>query len=656
MKKFVVGFAVMALALGVAVSASAQTTSVADLQAMIATLQAQIAALSGGSSTSGASSVTFTRDLTLGSSGADVTALQNWLIGKGFTIPAGASGYFGAQTQSALARYQASAGITPASGYFGPLTRASVSATGGSTTTGGTTVTPKPMSGEEGQLKNIDNANAEVESVVDEGQDDVPVFGVEVEAKDSDMSIERIDVDFTLTDSANGSDNLDDYIKEVSLVVDGKTVETQDVDEADINDAGEGDFSTSADENDVYSFRFTGLDIVVDEGDTAEIYVAVSAVSNVDTADEGDDWSVLIPDDGIRAVDGAGISDTYVTGSELSEENFSVDAADAGDLSLSLDSSDNDDRVVTINENGEDDVEILRFTLESDTSDNNVDEIEIDLATTTSTTTGFATVMSRLKLEVDGKVVATESVSNGAAGGATVLFENLDLDIQDGDEVEFIVTADFKDDADTREGFTFEATVDASQIVVEDAEGDDVTVTGDVTGGEIELRTNGISVEFVSADETRNVGQFAGDADSVDFVVVFDVTANDENVYIDGDIVGGVPAPTTATDGLTWATTTDSTTGTSTTPSTSYPATLSASGSTSNDVTTSGQKSFKIDKNQTRRFTFRVSIPAGGDNVNAGVKITGIKWDLDSGDAHANLYDFNLDDLKTDTLTGLYIR
>lgn len=654
MKKFVVGFAVMALALGVAVSASAQTTSVADLQTMIATLQAQIAALSGGSSTSGASSVTFTRDLTLGSSGADVTALQNWLIGKGFTVPAGATGYFGAQTQSALARYQASAGITPASGYFGPLTRASVSATGGNPPKD--PVTPKPMSGDEGQLKNIDNANAEVESVVDEGQDDVPVFGVEVEAKDSDMSIERIDVDFTLTDSANGSDNLDDYIKEVSLMVDGKTVATQDVDEADINDPGEGDFSTSADENDVYSFRFTGLDIVVDEGDTAEIYVAVSAVSNVDTADEGDDWSVLIPDDGIRAVDGAGISDTYVTGSELSEENFSVDAADAGDLSLSLDSADNDDRVVTINENGEDDVEILRFTLESDTSDNNVDEIEIDLATTTSTTTGFATVMSRLKLEVDGKVVATESVSNGAAGGATVLFENLDLDIQDGDEVEFIVTADFKDDADTREGFTFEATVDASQIVVEDAEGDDVTVTGDVTGGEIELRTNGISVEFVSADETRNVGQFAGDADSVDFVVVFDVTANDENVYIDGDIVGGVPAPTTATDGLTWATTTDSTTGTSTTPSTSYPATLSASGSTSNDVTTSGQKSFKIDKNQTRRFTFRVSIPAGGDNVNAGVKITGIKWDLDSGDAHANLYDFNLDDLKTDTLTGLYIR
>ncbi len=653
MKKFVVGFAVMALALGVAVSASAQTTSVADLQAMIATLQAQIAALSGGSSTSGAS-VTFTRDLTLGSSGADVTALQNWLIGKGFTVPAGATGYFGAQTQSALARYQASAGITPASGYFGPLTRASVSATGGNPPKG--PVTPKPMSGEEGQLKNIDNASAEVETSLDESEEEVPVFGVEVEAEDSDMAIERIDVDFTLTDAANGSDDLEDYITDVSIVVDGKTVATQDVDEADVDDGSSSDDLTD-DDNDVFSFRFTGLDIVVDEGDTAEIYVAVSAVNNVDTADEGDEWAVIIPDDGIRAVDGAGISDTYVSGSELSEENFSVETAEAGDLSASADSSDNEDRVVTIDETGEDDVEILRFTLESDASDNVVDEIEIDLATTTATTTGFATVMSRLNLVVDGDVIATESVSNGATGGATVLFENLDLDIEDGDEVEFVVTADFKDDADTREGFTFQATLDVSQIEAEDAEGDDVTVGGsDRVGGELELRTSGISVEFVSADETVSRGELANDADSVLFEIVFDITATgDEDIWVDRDFATAGAVPAVGTDGFFWATTTDSTTGT-TTSQLGTP-TLSASGSTSDDDTSGSDQDFKIESGATRRFTFRVSIPAGGDNVNAGVRITGIKWGVTDGDDNMDyLYDFNLDELRTDTVPGLYIR
>lgn len=78
----------------------------------------------GGTSSSGTTAVIGARDLTLGSEGDDVVALQTALIAKGFTIPAGATGYFGAQTQTALRQYQVANGISPASGYFGPLTRA----------------------------------------------------------------------------------------------------------------------------------------------------------------------------------------------------------------------------------------------------------------------------------------------------------------------------------------------------------------------------------------------------------------------------------------------------------------------------------------------------------------------------------------------------
>ncbi len=63
------------------------------------------------------------RDLTLEDTGADVTALQNLLISEGYSIPAGATGYFGSQTLSALAAYQSANGISPSAGYFGPLTR-----------------------------------------------------------------------------------------------------------------------------------------------------------------------------------------------------------------------------------------------------------------------------------------------------------------------------------------------------------------------------------------------------------------------------------------------------------------------------------------------------------------------------------------------------
>ncbi len=66
---------------------------------------------------------TFTRDLTLGSTGEDVSTLQQLLISKGYSIPQGATGYFGTQTQQAVAQYQRDNGIEPAEGWFGPVTR-----------------------------------------------------------------------------------------------------------------------------------------------------------------------------------------------------------------------------------------------------------------------------------------------------------------------------------------------------------------------------------------------------------------------------------------------------------------------------------------------------------------------------------------------------
>ncbi|MEN9390300.1 MAG: hypothetical protein RLZZ283_400 [Candidatus Parcubacteria bacterium] len=84
-------------------------------------------------------SCSFTRDLTLGATGADVTALQQALIAAGYSIPAGATGYFGAQSQAAVAAWQKAAGITPAAGYFGPKSRAAFPC---NSTTGPSTPTP----------------------------------------------------------------------------------------------------------------------------------------------------------------------------------------------------------------------------------------------------------------------------------------------------------------------------------------------------------------------------------------------------------------------------------------------------------------------------------------------------------------------------------
>lgn len=637
---------VVAIAALLSVGSTAQAATVAELQAMIAQLTAQISALSGGS-TAASTGYKFNTNLTVGSTGADVVALQDWLAAKGFlSIPAGTSkGYFGQLTKTAVAAYQASAGIS-ATGFVGPATRGALNAAAPVVTTPGTVTptTPGTLSGGEGQITEIDNTSSDVESTLDESEEDVKVFGVEFDAEDSDIAVERVDVDFTLSDAnTTESDNLEDYITEVSLFLGDKKLATLDVDEADKNDAGSSDFSTDANGNDVYSFRFTGLNAVVKEGATAELYVAVSAVNNIDSSDTSADWAVLIPDDGIRAVDAAGISETYVSSSDLSEETFSVETVDAGDLDLSIDTGDNEDRVVQLNADNETNgIEILKFTLESDTSDNNVDEIEIDLATTTSTTTSFSSVIKRLKLYADGKEVGSESVSNGSTGGATALFDNLDLEIEDGDEVEFVVKADFHDDAATREGYEFEATVDASQIDAEDAEGDTVTVTGDVTGGDIELRTTGVSAAFVSASASKSFeADASGEQDIGTFKVTFKVTAFEDDIYLDRTVTrDDATAGGSAGDGFMWATTSDSTVGT-----TSLSASVSAKDSSGSDTSTK----YKISKGQTREFTLSVDLDASDIDGYTAIQLTAINWTTNSGDTTPdNFYTANLDDFKTE--------
>lgn len=129
----VVGVASFGVTAHAAALTAAQVSSIISLlqsfgadAATIANVQASLtgSAPSVPSTPSTPSSCSFTRDLTLGATGADVTSLQQTLISKGYAIAAGATGYFGAQTQAAVMAWQKAAGITPAAGYFGPKSRA----------------------------------------------------------------------------------------------------------------------------------------------------------------------------------------------------------------------------------------------------------------------------------------------------------------------------------------------------------------------------------------------------------------------------------------------------------------------------------------------------------------------------------------------------
>jgi Putative peptidoglycan binding domain len=163
------GVAVALALMGAAAVAPAQASALTQtqIQAIVsllssfgadqATINNVTAALNGqtttttttttGSTSSSASCPALTRDLSEGSTGSDVMALQQYLNSMASTqIAASGPGspgmetqYFGSLTQAAVINLQTSWGITPAAGYVGPITRAAIASHCGNTTTTTTT-------------------------------------------------------------------------------------------------------------------------------------------------------------------------------------------------------------------------------------------------------------------------------------------------------------------------------------------------------------------------------------------------------------------------------------------------------------------------------------------------------------------------------------
>ena len=510
----VAGVGLVATSFAFAPSAKAQT--IEELQALIAQLTAQLAALSGGGSSAG---YTFSVDLTLGSTGADVTALQNFLISNGYSIPAGATGYFGSQTQAALASYQAANGIAPAAGYFGPITRQKVNMSGG--TSGGSTGSGDGFSGtDEGYLDEFDQLSAYSTEEVGEGEEDVAVLGVEMEAVDADQKIERVTVEIdTPTDASE--DDLEDFITDVSVWLDGDELGRMDVDEA--------SYDRSSDE---YVFRFINLGGVIEEGDLAELVVAVSGVNNLDTNANGDGWTVNIPANGIRAVSPNGVDDTY--DSTNYDETFTVETfASAADLELEINLADeNPDEGVVVIDNEGDEIVLLEGELMADGGDILIYDLPFNFATSGATLLAIA---DKAVLEIDGEEFTENIASNG---DDTVTFDDLEIEISEDDTVSFRLwlesaTSSVSDAQD----ITVSANLTETSIDAEDETGEAVA-SGDISGtadGETQHLFSVVPmIEVVSVDiDPVDNGNAAAEAAAATIVVK--VTAKGGTIYLNGD-------------------------------------------------------------------------------------------------------------------------
>ena len=198
----VVGFA-MAVSAFVPAMASADTAS--DLQAQInsllatiSSLQAQLAATTGGSVSTGAG-YTFNTNLTVGSKGADVMNLQKVLnmsadtkvAVSGAGSPGMETSTFGPATKAAVIKFQLKYGISPAAGYVGAITRAKLNSMGGSSTGGSTGGTTTPTGGSLSVSAGSQPAN----SLAPKNASRVPFTTVVLTAGSSDVTVNSITVE-----------------------------------------------------------------------------------------------------------------------------------------------------------------------------------------------------------------------------------------------------------------------------------------------------------------------------------------------------------------------------------------------------------------------------------------------------------------------------
>lgn len=627
--------------------ARAQTN--AELQAQITALLAQIAQLQaqlqgGGSVAPGVCPYVWQRDLGQGSSGVDVMRLQQFLNNVSgvqvATAGAGSPGmetqYYGPRTAAAVSQFQLKyrseiltpIGLVNPTGYFGAMSRAKANDLCVTTT-----VPPvddddddvidddDELRGGAGSISDADWVSGLNNEEVGEDEEDVEVAGLEIEPSGSDIALRAVRVVFDHQENVSGSsDDFDDYAEEVSLWLDGEEIARADADEFNEDDDGVYARTFSIDESDA----------IIREDDVEDLVVAVSAVGNLDSSDEGEDWTVEFDSVRFRDAQGAIITDT-ATGDIGDTRQFSFEefAAAAG-LEVHISNGDdaiNDARIINVDDNDEtEEVEVFSFEVEIEgNSDVTIEDLVI--AATTTGAADLGEMASQAQLLVDGDEVGTENIGSTD----TITFDNIDVELEAGETYEFILALDFLalddalDEGDTVSFFIRETQRDAWDV--EDETGNDVAdndITGTASTEEFVIYESAFDFNLVSTSATVSGGDAGtGTDDTGTFRIVYDLTAVDDDVSIaKGCLEDQANVPDQGTEF------TIENEGSNTTNCT---VTSTA------DTNPSDSGAWIIDEGDTERFTLTVAATATADHFTR-VYLTSINWDDDTTDTTPDLF------------------
>ena len=436
----------------------------------------------------------FTRNLYIGSRGNDVMMLQKVLNLDADTRVAasgvGSAGmetqYFGELTRQAVAKFQAKHGISPAAGYFYPLTRAEMNKM---VVGSGSDDDDDNDSDVEGDTLEVSEGDDIDNATVFAGQIHVPTTSVELEAGDDDVMIESITVEIT------GSARSD--VDSVSVWHNGVILDTDSVDSDDEAVLDLDGFEVEEGEMEELTFSVTMESSVSKDGLTFQVEVVeIETDSDVDG----------LPVDGARheVNDTANQLNTYTMDIDTQNSNVQV--------------GDEDELIATIN-------------FENDNADSEDDSIYVkQFAIENTGDADVADDLDNIYVEVDGEEF------DGEVMGDYIIFNFGDgIEIEDNDDMDFEVFADIVGGVDSGSTADVDFTLDADDrldwvfVVDEDDRllvGSFSTFSGDF---EIEAGTG----DSDDSDEVRDGNVTPGEDDAE--MASFELDVEGENIT-DGDV------------------------------------------------------------------------------------------------------------------------
>lgn len=482
----VVGFAV----LSVFAAPVAHAQSTADLQAQISALLAQIAqlqAMAGGSSMAAGSAPM--APLTVGSTGAEVSKLQSWLISKGYGIAAGATGTFGPQTKAALAAFQAANGISPAVGYYGSVTAAKVASMMGPSmpTTPTTPGTTPVLNGTDGSVTVSFNPFAPTSQTVKKGETK-DIISVKLQATSGDVNVSRFDVNFSIRPWTV-------FTKLTLKDQNGNVLATKMINSA--ADATEVQVGSN------YLVRFDGVNKVVTPGQDV-IFVVAATASNDSDKITGQTIYTAVPTGSIRTINGRGYTDSVGLGATTqggavnSSYGNAVTLTSTGstaDLYTRISPSTPPQRIVTTTSGSQTpDVVLGVFSVKTLNRGATINALDVFL--NTSNTDGVAKDAARTYSNVR---LCDGSMCYGAQSvGTTTTFNNLTINVAEETWKDLTLKADVLAGVTN---YSASSTLDASSVNGVDTNYNTLTVSNatDATSQKITYLTSGLSITNASA-------------------------------------------------------------------------------------------------------------------------------------------------------------